>query len=402
MKINKYIPFAFIYFFLNSLGLPQGLTYTTLFTPLFYWWILVTRKKEVLFPFIIFLTPFIIIQTQLGVDTKSYFISLVNMMGIYIFCQTFYTFLKKCEDPERIFRLLLISNFVLCCIALPFYFTSLSRIFWIEQFLTAGIDNFKRLKLFTYEASYYATLFTPIFIFYLLQIILRQNRISAWILLPLLFIPYILSFSLGVISTLLIAGIANYFFHFRSLMRKRRMVNIIALTAFSGLAILVLMIFFFPQNTLFTRLTNIFAGNDNSGRGRTYEAFQLANEIVKQKSYLWGIGPGQIKIIGADIIRAFYNYPEGYDVITIPNVTAETLTIFGLIGLFIRMLVEVSLFFFTKTWANYYRLVLFIFIFIYQFTGSFITNIAEYVIWILAFTNVFPQFDVQKKPLRTK
>jgi hypothetical protein len=37
---------------------------------------------------------------------------------------------------------------------------------------------------------------------------------------------------------------------------------------------------------------------------------------------------------------------------------------------------------------------LFIFIFVYQFTGSFITNLAEYVIWILAFTNAFPQFDV--------
>lgn len=38
---------------------------------------------------------------------------------------------------------------------------------------------------------------------------------------------------------------------------------------------------------------------------------------------------------------------------------------------------------------------LFIFMFIYQFVGSFATNLAEYVIWILAFTNVFRQFDVK-------
>jgi hypothetical protein len=33
--------------------------------------------------------------------------------------------------------------------------------------------------------------------------------------------------------------------------------------------------------------------------------------------------------------------------------------------------------------------------FVYQFVGSFATNLAEFVIWILAFTNVFRQFDVK-------
>jgi hypothetical protein len=47
-------------------------------------------------------------------------------------------------------------------------------------------------------------------------------------------------------------------------------------------------------------------------------------------------------------------------------------------------------------WRNYYRLLLFTFIFIYQFTGSFITNVAEYVIWIMAFTPVFREFDKGK------
>jgi hypothetical protein len=32
--------------------------------------------------------------------------------------------------------------------------------------------------------------------------------------------------------------------------------------------------------------------------------------------------------------------------------------------------------------------------FVYQFTGSFISNIAEYVIWILAFKpDLFPEFQ---------
>jgi hypothetical protein len=80
---------------------------------------------------------------------------------------------------------------------------------------------------------------------------------------------------------------------------------------------------------------------------------------------------------------------------SIPNAAAETLAIFGWAGLILRIGIELFFFFLTKVWTNYYRLLLFLFVFIYQFTGSFITNVAEYVIWILAFTNVFHQFDVK-------
>jgi len=38
----------------------------------------------------------------------------------------------------------------------------------------------------------------------------------------------------------------------------------------------------------------------------------------------------------------------------------------------------------------------FYFIFIYQLSGSFITSAGEYVIWILAFTTVFKEFDIRK------
>ena len=158
------------------------------------------------------------------------------------------------------------------------------------------------------------------------------------------------------------------------------------------------MIIFFPDNALFLRIENIFAGADSSGRGRTYEAFILADKLLDEKSHMWGIGLGQIKLLGAEIIRDFYLYPMDYTVFTIPNAAAETLAIFGWVGFSLRILIQLVLFFRTKVWTNYYRLLLFIFIFLYQFTGSFITNIAEYVIWILAFTNVFPQFNVLKKP----
>jgi hypothetical protein len=42
---------------------------------------------------------------------------------------------------------------------------------------------------------------------------------------------------------------------------------------------------------------------------------------------------------------------------------------------------------------NVYRLAIFIFIFIYQFTGSFMFNIIELTCWVIAFTPSFPEFN---------
>jgi hypothetical protein len=398
MSINKYFPFAIIYFFLNSLGLPFGLTYTALLAPFFYWWVLNTRKKEVLLPFIVLLFPIVFIQVNfIGVDAKAYMISLFNLMAVYIFCQGFYTFLKNCRDTDLIFKRILVINFILCLIAIPFYFTSWSSVFWINQSLTKDVSEFKRLRLFTYEASHYATLLVPLFFFFFLKIILNQNKTNAWLLLAMIIIPYILSFSIGVISAILLSLIFVFIFYFRRLFKRRRTINLIALGVVIIIPLVVASIVFFPDNIVWLRMQNIFLGVDSSGKGRTYEAFYLAMKILALKSTMWGIGPGQIKIIGTEIIKDFYLYPVDYKTVAIPNASAETLAVFGFVGLFFRLAIEIVLFFYTQVWKNYYRFLLFLFIFLYQFSGSFITNVAEYVIWILAFTNVFKQFDVEQK-----
>jgi hypothetical protein len=398
MKVNKYFPFAFIYFFINTLGLPLGLTYTAILSPFFYWWVTIKRKQEILLPFLGAILLFAVIHFNNGVDQASYIISLLNILVVYIFCQAAYTFFKSCKNFDHIYWRLFVINFILCILAVPLYFTAYKNILWIEQYLTEGVNNFLRLKLFTYEASYYATLFTPLFFFFFLQVILKQNKQSVWKLLPMLFLPYLLSFSLGVISSVLVAITLTYLFYFKKLTRRKRVINIIFLGASAAIFLTVILLVFFPGNALFLRIENIFAGEDSSGRGRTFEAFILADKMLSEKSYVWGIGIGQIKILGSEIIRDFYVYPLDYNVFTIPNAVAETWAIFGWVGLILRILMEVVLFFYTRTWTNYYRLLLFLFIFLYQFTGSFITNLAEYVIWILAFTNAFPQFDVRRLP----
>jgi hypothetical protein len=383
-----------VYFFVNSAGLPWGLLYTTLLTPLFYYWVIKTRQTEIMIPFLAAILPFFILQVMAGVTMGNYIASLVNIAAVYVFAQAVYTFVLVCEDKEKLFRRVLYLNFILCLVAIPFYFTPWYDIFWISQDFTQGVSHFLRLKMFTYEASYYAVIFSPVFFFYFWQYMLRQNRIKGWKLLFLLGVPYIISLSLGVIMGLLLALCGTLLLYSSRLFRSPRVAYFVSSTILLAFAGIVVIMVFFPDNALVVRLGNIWGGKDMSSRGRTTDAFYLSERILELKNPWVGIGPGQLKPLGGQIIRTYYNYTEADVNIAIPNAVAETLMVFGWIGLVLRFAVELGLFFYTKPWKNYYRLTLFLFIFIYQFTGSYITSTVEYVIWILAFTNAFPQFDV--------
>src|SRR5690242_4293787 len=122
MVVNKYFPFAVVYFFINSLALPFGLTYTAVLAPFFYLWIVLKRKKEILLPFVAILAPFILTQVLYAdLMRKVYFYSLINLALVYIFCQAVYTFLTTCVDIEKIFRRLLVINFILCLLSAIIY-----------------------------------------------------------------------------------------------------------------------------------------------------------------------------------------------------------------------------------------------------------------------------------------
>lgn len=397
IMLNKYLPFALVYFFINSVGLPFGLLYTSLLAPFFYVWVLLKRKQEPVLPFIVCLLPFLIAHLVfVGVNETQYTITMLNLVAVYIFGQAFYTWLKTDANKEKLLRQLLELNFVLCLVAIVFYFTPLCPVFWINQTLTGDITGFLRLKMFTYEASYYALLFVPVFMFFFLQYVFQKNVINKYRLLFMLFIPFILSFSIGVIASLLAAGVLCFFIHFDTLHSKKRIVNGFINTAFTASLLLLFVYLFFRDNALFIRVENIISGNDTSASGRTGDAFVIASKLLSEGNKWFGIGAGQLKTAGADLIREYYLYYHTTPV-AIPNAAAETLALFGWVGFIARIGVELLFFGITKPWKNYYRLTLFLFVFIYQFTGSFITNAAEYVIWILAFTNAFPAFDVPRR-----
>lgn len=397
MKLSIYLAIAILYFFFNSAGLPFGLTWMALLAPVLYVWVLLKRKKEVLLPFFACLLPFIAAHVFLiKVDLKEYAVTLANLTAVYIFGQAFYTWLMLDTPKEKIFRVLLYCNIGLCLVAVIFYFTPANNIFWIQQNITANVEDFLRLKMFTYEASYYALVFTPLFLFYFMQYALGRNKINGAWLLFLLFVPIVLSFSIGVIVCMIAAGLLTFIIHFRSLHTKRRIVNGAITGGLVFIAACLVIFVLFPNNPVVLRFENILSGKDTSTMGRTAEAFELAQKLLKENNPYWGIGPGQLNLVGADMIRAYYLYYFTTPV-AIPNAAAETLVLFGWLGLALRLFVEIFLFIVTGVWKNYYRLLLFLFMFIYQFSGSYITNVAEYVIWILAFANVFPEFKVVVK-----
>ena len=128
----------------------------------------------------------------------------------------------------------------------------------------------------------------------------------------MLLLPYLLSFSFGVIGAVMAAVIVTYFLYFKTLTRKKRVVNILALISLSVITVLVFLFLFMPDNPLFARIGNVFSGQDLSGQGRTADAFYFADVLLDKKSQVWGIGLGQVKILGAEFIRNYYLYPLGW------------------------------------------------------------------------------------------
>jgi hypothetical protein len=263
---------------------------------------------------------------------------------------------------------------------------------WSSYDVSKGLRKFPRLSMFTYEPSYYSTLMVPLAFYYYLKIIFFKYRDAGYVLFMVSF-PLVISFSLGIILGTGISFLILFFSNIRSFLKKKKVAELALTGIILITAVLIILYYIYPGNPLFLRIRNIFEGTDTSFKGRSFDSFRLALQVAREKSIYFGIGPGQLKLIGEQIWNTFYNTVFDANKIAIPNAVAETFAIFGITGLLVRFGLELYFFFLTKTYSNYYRLGLFIFIFIYQFTGSYIFNIAEYVIWTLAFNNVFREFD---------
>lgn len=392
-RINKYLPFAILYFFLNSVFLPFGLLYTTILTPLFLVWLYKQNRIKYGWIFFVLTIPFVYIHYRQGIDPYYYFKSYVLLFTVFVFILTMIRFLQITTSLRKIFRQLLTINFFLVCIAcILFFIPGLRGLMWSVYDVSTGLTKFPRLSMFTYEPSYYSTLLMPLAFYYYLKIIFFKYPNAGYVFFMVSF-PLIISFSLGAILGLTISLGILFFPDIRSFLMKKNVALYVMTVGFFIIAASIIIYFIYPKNPLYLRIGNIFTGKDTSFKGRASDSFRLAWMVAQEKSIYFGIGLGQLKLIGTNIWNDFYNTVFNINSITIPNAVAETFAIYGICGLIIRFSFEWYFFFRTRTYSNYYRLGLFIFIFIYQFTGSYFFNVAEYTIWALAFSQVFKEFD---------
>ncbi|MFI1744759.1 O-antigen ligase family protein [Thalassobellus sediminis] len=253
---------------------------------------------------------------------------------------------------------------------------------------SAGIPRFKG---FLYEPSYYALMFSPLLLYYFYKFIFVEKSYKTFGNLLFVAIPIIFTWSFGVLLGILLAIIIFVIYY----SIKYFKINIYFFIVFSLLPIGVILLLIF-NTEISHRIVMNFKGDDLSTKGRTSNAFEIANYLIHGKSPFFGIGLGQIKVFGQEYIQNYYGYQKWFRV-SIPNAFAETLAIFGYTGAFIRLFIQLFLFFYKKCYNNMFSFTLFAFIFIYQFTGSFITSTLEYIIWLMAFMNLFPEFNISKR-----
>ena len=183
IRINKYLPAAILYFFFNSFLLPLGLLYTTILTPLLLLWLYQYRTFHKLWLFFVFIIPYAFIHFLTGVDAYYYVVSTILFFTVFVFIICFYQFLKVCLTLRTIFRKIIVINFILVIIAcFAFFIPGLRNFFWQVSAISSGLEKFPRLKLLTYEPSFYSLLLAPIAMYYYLKIIFLKISNPALII----------------------------------------------------------------------------------------------------------------------------------------------------------------------------------------------------------------------------
>jgi hypothetical protein len=391
-----YLAFFILYFFFNNLFLEQGLLYTTLLAPVFLYWLFKKKRLTEMLKWAVLLLIPIPFHLLAGVDYRSYFISTVIVASAWIFLFTALETVRATRDQhEDFFQKALVVNSVLLLIALIILpFPVVRDFMWDTTPMSRNLSAIPRLQMLAYEPSHYGLLLTPVFLFFFLKIIPGKTG-HPLLLASGIGLPLLLTFSFGIMGALFLAILiasTAFFSKFNVDTKRLILYSLLFLLAVSAGFWL-----FWPDNPLFIRMENIVAGADSSSKGRLVYSFMFAKDLVMEHNAWLGVGPGQIKMLAHDLIINFYKYTGEYaEIVRIPNSMGEMLATYGFYGVILKIAIEVIFFFRLKIYRNLYSLSLFIFIFIYQFTGSFVVNAAEIGAWALVFSSRIPAFEFDR------
>jgi hypothetical protein len=384
-----------IFIFFNEVGLPHGLQYTAIFAPFFF--IKFGLKYRAAFIGFLILSLFYAFTHLFNDQMVWFFYGRSYVLHCLVFTQVvaFYHIVNyKSHVLKQAFDIGIYVNLILLIIGVAFLFAGNKGLMFEVSKVSASVGVIPRFRIFTPEPSYYSMLFTIPLFFYLTQSISRDKRID-FLRISIIVLSLTISFSFGTLSVIFISMFIVYFLRAKNILdQNSRFLILLAI----GLASVVFVGAFIitPNNPVFIRLGDIIAGNDNSGNGRIFDPWILTMRMLaKNQDYIFGIGWGQIRIIGDSIIRDFYQYT--HDPATkfgLPNILTEITTMFGFFGLTLVLLFQVVMFRVTKVYRSNFRSLIFWFIFIYQFTGSYSSSVMYYCYWVLAFS---PRFDKQLK-----
>lgn len=373
-RIPLLFPFLLVFVLFNPAGLPQGLLYTTLASPLLVIF-LISRNGMRGFSVFIFFYLFFFVGHLFNdsISYVDYFQTSAFVLALYVNAM-FLSYLIKCDQGWKVvFERLIVINFFLCCVALAF---SGSDLFWFVGTLTRGVEESARLRMFVYEPSYYATMWMPFFFFGFISFVTKRDLRSA-IYFGLATTPIVLSLSFGVLGCAILAAAISSLFFLRGLLKSARFWFLFIAS------VLALVVVLNSDGVLATRLLNVFLGEDSSGNNRLVESPLVAWAIVEHTNILFGSGLGQAKFYAPIFFEEFW---PGLDIVRLTNSVADTFAALGVFGLVARFSLILYWYWKSQVNASLYRSLLFWFIFFYQFTGSFPTSSAEAMIWVFAFS----------------
>ncbi len=386
----------YIFYLFNTAGLPFGLNWSNLLSPILVLHLFFTKKIKVVLLFLFFLLMYMLIQYTTEpypkfIELKSFFLSSGYFFTSIISMLYFYFFLQKRYiqgEVEAIFKNLLKINAIFTAIALAIYFTPLQEYMWGVS-KNINIDGQVRLKMFFSEPSHYGYISMTLLLYVTFKVVLlKQYRylflffmtfLSAW-----------LCQSTGTLGALFLALILSLIIYAR-LIIKRYLLQIFSII------ILIAVVLTFFGDRLLSRLDKVVAGEDHSGQVRVVFSTLAGYYLIEKYNIYFGVGFGQAKNYVTQYTHKFHGYKSD----RLPSSFASTISTVGLIGIFLKYL---TLFFFMirySVYSNVFQLTLFFYALIYGFTGGWLLNTYELYLWALAFLKIFPEFEY-KKLLNTK
>lgn len=199
-------------------------------------------------------------------------------------------------------------------IAIPFFFMEpqYQDWFWWVNLEALGKHEFPRLKLFTYEASYYSLLMVPVIYYYVFKFLFGQIKYNKYQTLFIVLMPLFMSMSFGVIGATALSGIIlAVIFHKKLLKYKKPFIISMSIVFIIILSVAILFLFFSLSN-ITLRLLSILQGADTSANGCTLDSFGLAWYLINKGNIWFGIGLGQIKLQIEELVREHFSYWGNY------------------------------------------------------------------------------------------